>query len=96
MTAPDPLAEATRLLGLPAQWDNPIEITSAATALALLGIAPLLRELVEQQKLANVIAAYQSPARDDFLTVDEQEDAAVYVNGRVNDIVYRLSGSETA
>ena len=62
MTAPDPLAEATRLLGLPAKWDNPIEITSAATALALLGIAPLLRELVEQQKLANVIAAFQSRA----------------------------------
>lgn len=63
---------------------------------ALLAIAERLAELVEQQKLGNVIAAYQCRARDDFLTVDEQEDAAVYVNSRINEIVYRRSGDETA
>lgn len=73
-----------------------VAFASEATAHALLAIEARLGALVEQQRLSNAIAAYQSSARDDFLTVDEQEDVAVYVNERIDELVYRRSGGETA
>lgn len=69
---------------------NPLDlavVTSAATARALLAVEARLGELVEQLRIANVIAAFGTDGEDGLIEPGDQLNASVYVRAHVGDIV---------
>lgn len=83
--------KALDALNLIPMADNPAaEMASAseATAHALLYVGDQLAQLVEQQKLANVIASYNSGALGNW------EFAHIHIGARIDEIVNTASRSE--
>lgn len=72
----------------PHQLDG-LELGSAATAHALLGIRQQLAELTEQLRIANVISAFGTDSEDGLLHPDDQAAAEVYVSGAISYILHR-------
>lgn len=63
-------------------------VTSAATAHALLALESRLGELVEQQRISNVIAALAMPLGQGLITSGaDLGAAATYVRAHIGDIV---------
>lgn len=71
----------------PHQLDGQLAIASAATAHALLAIEARLGELVEQQRIANVIAAFGTDGEDGLIDPADQADAEIYVRGAIHRIL---------
>ncbi|MEV6258045.1 hypothetical protein AB0L97_32800 [Nocardia sp. NPDC051911] len=80
---------ALKALGyIPAAYDDArsTALASAATAHALLAIEARLGELVEQQRLANVIAV-GNPYESQLVESEDERATVSYVRGRIGDIV---------
>ncbi|MFR9767091.1 hypothetical protein [Nocardia sp. SC052] len=89
---------ARKALGyIPAAYDDArsTALASEATAHALLAIEARLGELVEQQKLANTIAAFGTDGEDGLIDIVDQAAAETYVRARVGRIVNPARNGDT-
>ncbi|MFI6215669.1 hypothetical protein ACIBCD_27065 [Nocardia brasiliensis] len=74
--------------------EESLALASEATAYALLAVGARLAELVEQQRLSNVIAALGTTDEETLIDDDTLLDAERYVRNSVADIVNPLPGGD--
>ncbi|MGY2036591.1 hypothetical protein ACW9HF_15015 [Nocardia gipuzkoensis] len=62
-------------------------LAAQANVSALLAIEARLGELVEQQRIAGIIAAFGTDGEDGLIDIDDQAAAETYVRARVGRVV---------
>lgn len=68
-------------------------LAGEATAHALLALVEKVGELVEQQRIANIIAAMATDSEDGLIYIEDQAAAEVYVRDHISGLVSPDTGS---